>query len=652
MKPRITLTLAAIAGTLFAYIWFVDRHENSTREEAEVSAKVIQIDRQKVSKILIKTTAGPLELARLNGVWNVKQPVEDRADTSAVEQLLSLLENLRHDSKITLSPTQGSAKANSEKVAEQLKEYGLGESELSLKLVLENGGETELLFGKESAIEGKLYTRVNGQNTVYVIRDSLRTQITRKPDDFRDHKLTAIPPQSVQVLNVKTAEGELEMERKSGHWNITKPMRARGADSKINDLLASVLNANMSQFLPATPSPEQGLSEPRATLSFKVEGEKDPVLLQIGAPSTAEPGKETSFAKLSSRATVTVLPNSSFDPLLKARPNDLRDRKLLRIEPDIVDRITLEPARKTAMTLSRKAEAWVQQSNKIETPVREGLATKILSDLQAAEAVNFVADVATDLEQYGLAHPQYTLRLSSFASGNTAETQAGEKPILNVLFGSVGGDSGYVKLDDEPFIVAIPKSLLNSLPTEPLDLLPSPPEEPVVQVKKEDISKVSTKFSRLSTSVEKDGTAWKMTSNAAEKSDSAPSSKPDTTQVIALIDQLVDLRAGLLKGEHPSLTEAMKVPVIEITLETRTDTNTTQTVLTIGQPVKDGSFPATVTGKEGVFLLAQSKENALENTITALQAISNQTEQSKSQPEPAVSLPPPDSTRPATPRPQ
>ena len=89
MKPRITLTLAAIAGTLFAYIWFVDRHENSTREEAEVSAKVIQIDRQKVSKILIKTTAGPLELARLNGVWNVKQPVEDRADTSAVEQLLS-----------------------------------------------------------------------------------------------------------------------------------------------------------------------------------------------------------------------------------------------------------------------------------------------------------------------------------------------------------------------------------------------------------------------------------------------------------------------------------------------------------------------------------------------------------------------------------
>ncbi|MEI6872364.1 MAG: DUF4340 domain-containing protein, partial [Verrucomicrobiota bacterium] len=332
MKPRVTLTLAAIAGILFAYIWFVDRHQSSTQEEVESSTKVLQLDKNKVSRITIKNAGTQLEMTKQNGLWSLTQPVADRADAAVVNQLLSLLENLRHDSKIPLptAPTQG-------KSADQLKEYGLQESDFSVKLTTEDTKDTEVLIGKDSAIEGKVYVRVQGQNNVFVIRDTLRTQLTRKPDDFRDHKLASIPIQSVQKLNVKTAEGELELERKSGHWGLTKPMRARGADSKINDLLAAVLNANLTQFLPATPTQEQGLSEPRATVTLQVEGQSEPVVLQIGVSPEGEENKDKSFAKLSSRAAVTVLPNNAFDPLLKARPNDLRDRKLLRVESDIVD---------------------------------------------------------------------------------------------------------------------------------------------------------------------------------------------------------------------------------------------------------------------------------------------------------------------------
>ncbi|NBV85838.1 MAG: DUF4340 domain-containing protein [Verrucomicrobia bacterium] len=438
MKPRVTLTLAAIAGVLFAYIWFVDRHQSSTKEEADASAKVLQLDKNKVS---------------------------------------------RHDSKITLpAPTSQS------KGADQLKEYGLQESDLSVKLATGDAKDTEILLGKDSAIEGKVYLRQQGQNTVYVVRDTLRSLLTRKPDDFRDHKLASIPIQSIQKLNVKTAEGELELERKSGHWNLTKPMRARGADSKVNDLLASVLNANLTQFLPATPTPDQGLSEPRATLTLQLEGQSEPVLLQIGASPEGEENKGKSFAKLSSRAAVTVLPNNTFDPLLKARPNDLRDRKLLRVESDIVDRITIEAAGKPALVLARKGESWAYKTGDSEGPVREGLAAKLLTDLQAAESVNFVADLATDLSKYGLAEPLLKIRLSSFASANTAEAQAGEKPIVSVLFGSVEGESGYAKLDDEPFIVATPKTLLASCPTETKKTM-SPASPPFLPAKRRGWSK-------------------------------------------------------------------------------------------------------------------------------------------------------------------
>ena len=616
MKPRITLTLAAIAGTLFAYIWFVDRHQNTTREEVESSAKVLQLDRAKISRISIKNAGTQIELAKENGLWSLTQPVADRADAAVVDQLLSLLDNLRHDSKITPSAAG--------KEADQLKEFGLDESELSIKLSADGAKDAELLLGKDSAIEGKFYVRVQGQSAVYVIRNPLRNQLTRKPDEFRDHKLASIPTQSVQKLTVKTTEGELELEHKNGHWDLTKPMRARGADSKVNDLLAAVLNANLTQFLPAAPSPEQGLSEPRATFTLQVEGQSEPVILQIGATPAGDENKDKSFAKISTREAVTILPNNAFEPLLKTRPNDLRDRKLLRVESDIVDRITIEPAGKPPIVLARKGESWVQKMGDTEGALREGLATKLIADLQAAETVNFVADLAADLAPYGLVQPQLKIRLSSFASGNTAETQAGEKPILTVLFGSVEGDNGYAKLDDEPFIVATPKTLLASFPTELLDLLPSSTPEAVVEFKKEDVEGIQTAFAGNSTRAEKGADGWTVSGGTqASKAVPATSTKADPSAIEGFLDHLLELHAGRLTGTHESLVKALETPLLSITLTLAKAAPAPKVSISIGHPIKDGSFPATVTGKEGVFLLNEVNEDALERAITSLQPPSN-----------------------------
>jgi hypothetical protein len=75
--------------------------------------------------------------------------------SAAIDQLLSLVESLKHDSKIDL--TQG-------KEAEQLKEFGVSESDLSIKLKSDSGKDLELLVGKDSAVEGKIYVRQQGQD--------------------------------------------------------------------------------------------------------------------------------------------------------------------------------------------------------------------------------------------------------------------------------------------------------------------------------------------------------------------------------------------------------------------------------------------------------------------------------------------------------
>ncbi len=586
MKTRTTLLLALLAGGFFAYLWFVERHQESTRDAAESSSKVISIERDKIDSLSLRNGSTQIELRKKDGVWQMEQPQQDRADSSAVDRLLGLLEGLRHDAKIELPKG---------KEQELLTEFGLADPEMALKFRAGTGKEIELLLGKDSAIPGKLYLRQQGQNSAFVIRNELRGRVTASADEFRDHRLSATPVGSVERFTIRNGEGEIELERKGSHWDLVKPLRARAATPKINDLLAGMLTAQVSQFLPEPPSPEQGLAEPRATLTAFVEGQKEPLVLQIGATPNGEENKERSFAKISGRAAVTVLPNASLDPLLKARPNDLRDKKLVRVETDIVDRITFERKGTPPLVLMRKGEGWTYREGEKDMPVKDGLVAKILSDLLAAEAVNLVADLTTDLGQYGLSDPQLRVRLSSFASENTAESKSGENPIVTLLFGKVEGESGYVKLEDEPFIVAADKRLLESLPTETFDLLPPAAPESVLELKAPEVVGLELSAKDVpSVRLDKADGGW--TTAAAE-------AKPDEAAIQALLTRISALQAARRTGQYAPLTKALAVPFLTLKISTLANGVQTQYTLTVGAPLRDGTFPTLLSGKEGVFLL-------------------------------------------------
>jgi hypothetical protein len=598
MKTRTTLLLALLASGSFAYLWFVDRHEESTRDAAESSAKVVSIERDKIDSLSLRNGSSQIELRKKDGVWQMEQPHQDRADAFAIDRLLGMVEGLRHDAKIDLPKG---------KEQELLKDFGLADSETALRLKAGSGKEMELLLGKDSAIAGKLYLRVQGQSAAFVIRNELRGRVTANADEFRDHKLSATPVSAVQKVTIRSGEGEIELERKGSTWDLIKPLRARAAASKVNDLLAGMLTAQVAQFLPEAPSPEQGLAEPRATLTAVVEGQKEPIVLQIGATPGGEENKERSFAKISGRAAVTVLPNASLDPLLKARPNDLRDKKLVRVEPDIVDRITFERKDRPPLVLMRKGEGWSYKEGDKDMPVRDGLAGKILTDLLAAEAVNFVADLTTDLGRYGLSDPKLRVRLSSFASENTAESKSGENPIVTLLFGKVEGESGYVKLEDEPFIVAAEKVLLESLPTETYDLLPPAVPELVLEFKSTDAVgfELSVKDAPVVSMKKADG-VWKLTNGEA---------KPEEAALEALLARVAGLRAGRRIGQYAPLTASLADPALTLKISTQINGAQTHHTLKVGTPLKDGTFPATLDGKEGFFLLSAEDGFALQKTL-------------------------------------
>jgi hypothetical protein len=522
MKLKNTLLLLVLAVAVFAFIYFFESKQPTTQDSVERAGRVVHFDRDKINEISIKTPDTRIELVRKDGVWFLDAPLKDRADSMAVNQLFTAAENLKSDDAIATDKQGGGGK-------ELLSDFGLAKSDTRLTF---SGGDkpVELLFGKDAAVEGKSYVRLEDSKVAHVISNDLKNQLTKKVDEFRDHKLTDILTTQVNKVAFKTPSGEIELEKKDQHWSLSKPFKARGNDQKVNDLISQAANAQVDSFVADASNPAAfGLQEPRGTVTFTSEGAKEPVVLQIG--QALEKDKEKIYVKLSTRNAVMVVPKS-VEGLLDTQPNGVRDRNLIRVTADIVDRINIESPGKEKIVVARKGESWVRKVDGKDVPINVAAATRLLNTLENEQVTNFMADVATELPKFGLDQPQVTVTLSSYSAENTAETKAGEKPIVAILLGKTEGDVVYAKLDDEPFVVSVPKTILDVAMTDPLQWQ----ELAIFKNKPEDITGVEiTRDGQPTVTLERD----KDKNWVLAKGDG----KVNQTNVQSLLNTLASLRA-------------------------------------------------------------------------------------------------------------
>src|SRR5438034_1269960 len=457
MNWRTTLVLAVIALGAFAYLRFIEMKQPSSEEAKRQAQNVINFDRSKINGIVIQNSDEKIAMRRRDNKWRLETPIKDQADGSLIENFLSDLENWRKDA--TISAKEVEADKN------RLSEYGLAKPKLKLKLTGQEG-LPEILFGKDAALEAKMYVRFENSKETFLAGQSVRNDIDKKPEDFRDRKLTDLITAQVSRLLLKTPAGEIDLQKTGDHWQIVKPLQARGDDQKIADLIAQVTTARIQQFVADDRGDLRGygLTEPRGAITLFTSEDKQGQLLQIGAVPEKE--KDQLYVRSAARGFVYTLPKK-VEEILNTKPDDLRDRHLVRIDTNILDRITIDVPGRNKIVLARKDSNWTIASRK-NAPTNSTEVRRVIDTLQNERVTNFVEDVASNLPKYGLDKPQLQLTLSSFASENTAETKAGEQPFATIAFGKTQSENVYARLTDEPFVVAVRRGLLDQIPIDPL----------------------------------------------------------------------------------------------------------------------------------------------------------------------------------------
>ena len=588
MRFRTTLVLFALTAALVVFIKFYETKRPNTEEANRRAQNVINFERDKIDGVVIQNGEERIELKRADKKWRLESPVKDLADGSTVDSLLFDLEDWKKDATISGKEIE----ADKSRMAE----YGVAKAKLRLKL---QGADAPpgILFGNNAALEGKTYVRLENSKDVFLAAQSIKNQISKKPEEFRDRKLTDTVATQVTRLSLKTAAGEMELQKQGDHWQIVKPLRARADDQKVNDLIAQITTSRIAQFVAddAGDLHPYGLTEPRGTVTIFTADDKQGQILQIGGVPEKE--KDQIYVRFAPRKFIYTLPNK-IETILSTRPNDLRDRHLVRFDQNQLDRITIDVPGKTKTVLSRKDQNWtiVNRNNRLANAAE----ARRLIDLLAGEQVtNFVADVASDLPKYGLDKPQLTVTLSSFASENTAETKAGEHPLATIAFGKIDGENIFARVGEEPFVVAVHRSMLDNIFADPLQWQ----DLTIFKFKPEQIHRLALFTDHEQSLIRGPNNQWEWVTGDGPI---------NTVTVQSLVNTLASLHAVRWIANIPPA--AFDKPQLVATFTTSTD-DKAQHKVTISGPSADGTSMARTDEHEGTFVISSSDLSALRGAL-------------------------------------
>src|SRR5437773_6855694 len=586
MNWRTTLILAVVVLGVFAYLRFFEMKQPSTGEARRQAQNVVNFDRNKIDGVVIKNGDEKVEIRRHDNKWRLETPFKDQADGALVENLLSDLESWQKEGIIPAKDIDADKS--------KLNEYGLNRPKLKLKLI-GSDRPPEILFGKDAALEGRMYIRFENSKETFLAKQSVKKDIDKKAEEFRDKKLTELTTAQVHGTALKTPAGEMELEKKGDHWDIVKPLRARADDEKVGDLIAQVTTARIQQFVAGDHGDlhAYGLAEPRGAITLVTQEDKRGQLLQIGGVPEKE--KDQLYVRFAPRGFVYTLPKK-IEEVLDTKPNDLRDRHLVRIDTNILDRITIDAPGKGKTVLARKGENWTIVSRK-NAPANSGEVRRLIETLQNEQLTRFVEDVASNLPKYGLDKPQLQLTFSSFASENTAETKAGEQPFATIVFGKADGDNVYARLGDEPFVVAVRRSLLDRLSTDPLQWQ----ELWIFKFKPEQIHRLSVAANNESSLVRNAKGEWAWVNGGGSI---------NQTNLDSLLTTLSNLHAVRWVAAATAPQQGFEKPQLAITFTTSLDDKSSHKLL-IGSKDGDGTWFARAEEREGTFVVSDPDFNTL-----------------------------------------
>ncbi len=557
MKPRTTWILLSLVVFVGALV-ILDHYRGTSTEEAQEKSKhILDIQSGDVTRLELIRTNQTIVLEKTGDTWNILKPLSVRADDSAVNSVLSALEFAERNRTLSGRELAGMNPAD----------FGLDPPQVEVTLQTKKGAVT-LLVGGESATRDALYVQIQGRKEVDVTPKDLLQRLNTGLDSLRSHVAMDITPSAATRLELKSVERVIELAKSAGatnaepRWAIVRPFTARADQRKVSDLLTELGALRVQDFVSDDPKDTHTyqLDEPEREITLWT-GDAGKTLL-IGHALTNDAAKV--YAKLKGTDSIfTVAADAAKG--FAAQVNDLRDPQVLAFDPTDVFGIDILQGTNN-ISLTRDNKGW-NVALAAPVPADAQRVEQLLTRLGTVVAKRFAADVALDLDKYGLASPVATVTLRG----------QGTNLMAQLLIGGLDETGGvrYVKRADEPLIYGVESNIVEWLPANALALR----GHRLAEIAPDQIRKLTIQNGPTRAVLERDAKdKWRLVEPAQGAIDN------DGLQM--LVDAFAQVRAEqFIREGRESLAEyGLDAPEFSITAQTGDKTYT----LAVGKSVVQG----------------------------------------------------------------
>ena len=267
--------------------------------------KILEFETDDIDGVKIAEGTRELEAQKSGDNWQLKKPVDAKADNGEISSFTS---------SIRFARAQSFADAS-------IDEKAAGLNAPSFKITLHDGKakvDRVLLIGKESE-KDKYYARDTGRPAVFIIDKEIAEKAKRPLFDWRDKTIAKVDREKIDKIEIQRGSDNVSFAKSGSDWKLSDGKKAQW--DKISGML-NELDFEKAKDIIDMPKAmaTYGLDKPKIEVALR-QGSNDLVRVQFGGDSKMPEG---------------IYVKTSDTPAVKVVSKDLYDRFNVKAE-DIVE---------------------------------------------------------------------------------------------------------------------------------------------------------------------------------------------------------------------------------------------------------------------------------------------------------------------------
>jgi hypothetical protein len=227
----------------------------------------------------------------------------------------------------------------------------------------------------------------------------------------------------IERVTVKSANGEqTTLEKQGAEWRMIQPAAVAADGAELSGITSNLASLEVARVVDeqATDLKQYGLDPARIEVTFKFAGKDQKLLIGQKTPTGGE-----LYAKIPDKPRVFLVA-SYLETTFDKSTFDLRDKTILKIDREKVDRVEIETPDRTVKVAKQGAD-W-RLSSPVDARADFGVIEGIIGRLNTTPMKAITAAEPTDLKEYGLDKPAATVRVMSGSAqaGLAIGTSAGQ----------------------------------------------------------------------------------------------------------------------------------------------------------------------------------------------------------------------------------